>query len=104
MNSCHRRRMVSGIADAPTHPFSGLDNILPAKGEARNGEGTKARMGGSDAHDAKLVAQRQLVMNKIYRPDIVRPAASVRSSPSFALTRRFGCLFLSSKPQPNMNS
>ncbi len=79
-----------GIADLGTDPFQCPDHILAAVGEARVGCWTKTGMRVDDRQDPQLVAEGELVMNKIHGPDIVRPDASWRSSRSLAFTRRFG--------------
>ena len=53
-------------------PFQRLDDILPAIAEPCIGRGTKAGMRIDDGQDSELVAEGELVMNKIHGPDIVR--------------------------------
>lgn len=51
-----------------------------------------------DRQNPQLPAQDKLFMDEILAQTWFGAAASWRSSRSFAFTRRFGCLFLSCKP------
>ena len=60
-----------GIADLTADAFERLDNILAAIGEPCIGRGAEAGMGVDNRENTELVAQCQLVMNKIHRPNII---------------------------------
>lgn len=60
------------MADLMADPFQWLDDILPAKAEPCIGRGTKTGMRIDDGQDSELVAEGQLVMNRMHCPDILR--------------------------------
>ena len=62
------------IAKLATHPFQGLHDVLAAIGEPRIGRGAVAGMDVDDGQNPQLLAQSELVMDEIHRPDLIRPS------------------------------
>ena len=86
------------LADPSANPFKRLDDVFAPLAEPKLGRGAQPGMGVDDSQDTQLLSQGKLVVHKSIAQTSVGPMASWRSSRSFAFTRRFGCLFLSCRP------
>jgi len=61
------------MANPPADPFERLNDFFAPIGEVWIGRRTKTRMRIDNSQDTKLLAQGQLVVDKVHRPYIVRP-------------------------------
>jgi len=61
------------ITDLPTDPFQGLNHVLAPVGKPWIRRRAIARMDIHDGQDPQFLAQGELVMDKIHRPDLIRP-------------------------------
>jgi len=79
-------------------PFQYLHDIGAAEGEPRF---QRRRETGEDVDDRehpKLAARRQLLMDEVHRPGLVRSRRRLSITRSLALTRRFGVLLRNCRP------
>jgi hypothetical protein len=85
------------IADLSADPFQRPNDVLTAILEAHIRRGAIAGMRIDNSQDPQLLAQSQLVMDKIHCPDIVRPNGISAIIAQLRL-HRFGVLFRSCRP------
>ena len=65
-------RIVFGIADLRADPFERLHHVLAAIAEPRIEHRREARERVDDRQHADLRARRELVVDEVHRPDLVR--------------------------------
>lgn len=81
-----------GIADTATYSLERLDDILAAIGEARIDRWAIAGMRVDNGQDTELLAGRELVMDKIHGPHIVRSDDLLAILPELGLDPSLGVL------------
>ena len=80
------------IAGLPADAFQCLDDILASVGEACVGCRAVARVRIDHGQDAQLLAGRELVVNEVHLPDVVRPDSLLAILPELCLDQALGRL------------
>ncbi len=81
-----------GVTSSLADTLQRLNHVLTAIGETCVGGGAVARVRVDHGQDAQLLAGRELVVNKVHRPDIVRPDRLLVIVSEFCLHPTLGML------------